>query len=292
MGDPVICAVAPQDSALGKMRALTKTCLSDSRTKRRVNRNSTARYGVRLALALCFSCSALSLCIAKEVEEPAPFNYNPLLDTPPSTPASERKVEWTKSASGFRVGSFVGLSFGSAASYLSPRISSLDVGTFPLFGLSLGMRLGAGEIEGVLRRFELSLSGALGFGRTYERGDYDDALDIHLRPALTLHLLETLTWDLSTQLGAQVIAFDSESGEVSQIAFGSYIGPRITWKMSEIAHVYLEFGWAYLYDFLAYSFREPTEDELLDNPAIIEIKEKGEWFNHYQISGGLQLLGF
>ena len=249
-----------------------------------------------MRLALLWITLSATICIsqssAKEVEESAPFNYNPLLDTAPTAPKSERIVEWTKSASGFRIGSFVGLSFGSAASYLSPRISSLDVGTFPMCGLSLGVRLGAGEVEGMLRRFELSLSGALGFGRTYERGDYDDALDIHLRPALTIHLLESLNWDLSTITGLNLVAFDSEDGEVSQLAMGSYIAPRITWKMNELAHIYLEFSWSHLYDFLAYSFREPTEEELLDNPAILEIKEKGEWFNQYQVLGGLQLLGF
>lgn len=276
------------------MRAVILLSLSESWLKLSTRRLSLVN--------LCCAITVLSVSLdtkfsstegfAKEIEEPAPFNFNPLLDASPTPPKAERIVEWTEGASGFRVGSFVGLTFGSAASYLSPRISSLDLGTFPLFGLSLGARLGMGEVEGILRRFELSFSSALGFGRTFERGDYDNALDIHLRPTIGIHLLESLNWGFSTSVGLNVIIFDSEDGEVSQVTSGSYLSPRLTWKMSDIAHVYLEFSWSYLYDFLAYSFREPTEEELIDNPAILEIKEKGAWFNHYQVCGGLQLLGF
>ncbi|MAD60880.1 MAG: hypothetical protein CMH49_05120 [Myxococcales bacterium] len=229
---------------------------------------------------------------AKKSEESPPFDFNPLLDQRPITPKRERSVEWTQGASGFRVSSYLGLSFGSAASYLSPRISSLDVGTFPLFGVSLAYRLGSGSTDHWAKRIELSLNGSLGFGRTFELGTYDDALDIHLRPMLTLHLLEGQSFGLATVAGLNAIMFDVEEGEVSQLALGSYLGARTRWIISDQAELYLEFAWSHLYDYLAYEFREPTEAEIEDNPSIVEIKEKGQWFNHYQILLGLQLLGF
>ena len=226
------------------------------------------------------------------VSQTGPFKYNPVLDAPPIIPKKERSVEWTKAASGFRVGSFAGVSFGSAASYLSPRISSLDVGTFPLFGLSLSLRFGANSKSSIAKMFELSFNTALGFGRTYEKGDYDNALDVHIRPMLTAHLLEGQRWGLASSLGLNAIIFDTENGEVSQFATGLYLAPRITWKLSDLAQLYLEFAWSPIYDHLAYEFREPTEEELEENPQIIEIKEKGAWFNQYQVLGGLRLLGF
>lgn len=224
--------------------------------------------------------------------ESAPFDFNPILDMAPFNPQKERMVEWTQGASGFRVGSFVGVYFGSAASYLSPRISSLDVGTFPLFGLTLSLRFGSGSTNKVLQMFELSFNTALGFGQTFEKGDYDDALDIHIRPMLTAHLLESQTWGLAGSLGLNAIIFDTEEGEVSQFATGVYLAPRVTWKLSDFAQIYIEFAWSPIYDHLAYDFREPTEEELEENPQIIEIKEKGKWFNQYQVLGGLRLLGF
>ena len=243
-----------------------------------------------VSLSLCVSLLFSGAVSAETV--PPPFDYNPILDARPKVPRRERVVEWTRGASGFRVGTYLGVSFGSAASYLSPRISSLDLGTFPLFGLSLGVRLGADQTQGLLRRFELGLNGALGFGRTFEQGDYDNALDIHLRPSLTCHFAEGQRWATSASVSLNTIIFDSEDGEVSQIAVGPSFAPRLTWKMSDLSQLYVEFHWSPLYDFLAYSFRDPTEDELDENPEIIEIKEKGKWFNHYQAIIGLRLLGF
>ena len=229
---------------------------------------------------------------SKKTDEQPPFDFNPLLDQRPITPQRERLVEWTQAPSGFRVSSYLGLSFGSAASYLSPRISSLDVGTFPLFGLALAYRLGSGLNDHWVKRFELSLNTSLGFGRTYEQGAYDDAFDIHFRPMLALHLLEGQTWGFAAVSGINAIMFDIEEDEVSQVALGSYLGTRTRLIISDQAELYLEFGWSHLYDYLAYEYREPTEAELDENPLIVEIKEKGKWFNHYQVLLGLQLLGF
>ena len=225
-------------------------------------------------------------------EEAPPFDDDPILDVAPQPPSRERVVQWTQGASGFRIGSFGGISTGSAASYLSPRISSLDRGTFPLFGLSLGYRLGSDQNTGILRRFELDLSTALGFGRTFEKGDYDDALDLHIRPGLSFYILEGQRWAMSANLTLNTIIFDLEGGEVSQIAIGPATGGRITWKLSDLSQLYLQLSWSPVYDILAYSFRDPTEEELEDNPEIKEIKVKGEWFNHYQLVIGMRLLGF
>ncbi len=245
----------------------------------------------KVILSFLLLMSASPTWAQTSIEAP-PFDFNPLIDQRPITPKRERTVEWTQGASGFRVASFLGLSFGSAASYLSPRISSLDVGTFPLFGLSLGSRLGSGLDDHWVKRLELSLSTSLGFGRTFELGDYDDAIDIHLRPMLALHVLEGQSWGLVALGGLNGIMFDVEEGEVSQVTLGSYLGTRVRWVMSDLAELYIEFGWSHLYDYLAYEYREPTEAELEDNPLIVEIKEKGKWFNHYQVLLGLQLLGF
>ena len=144
----------------------------------------------RLMLISICHMMACTFCLAKEIEEPPPFEFNPILDEKPRPAQRSRRVDWIQGASGLRVSSFAGFSFGSAASYLYPRISSLDVGTFPLFGISFSHRLGAGQTDGLVKRFELGLSSAIGFGRTFEQGDYDDAIDIHLRTYMTMHLLE------------------------------------------------------------------------------------------------------
>ena len=254
--------------------------------------SSTRRNLSAWILFLFVLLSASQVRGEEQDREDAPFDFNAVLDSPPGIPSKERVVEWTQGAGGFRVGMFGGLSFGSAASYLSPRISSLDRGMFPFVGLSFSYRLGAGRTQGLLRRFELDLSSALGFGRTFEKGDYDDALDIHIRPGVTFHAFEGQQWATSLMMQFNAIVFDSEGGEVSQLAVGPAIGPRLTWKMSDLSQIYLSFSWSTVYDFMAFSFRDPTEEELEDDPTIKEIKVKGDWFNHYQVSLGFRLLGF
>jgi hypothetical protein len=231
-----------------------------------------------------------------------PFKYDPIIDDPPIIPQRSQTVEWVQTDSGVRVGAFLGAYFGSASSFLTKELSSLDTGTHPQFGLTLGYRF-SGETSastrgerwlagGIARRFELSLQCSAGFGRTYERRDYDDAVDVLLRPQLTFHLLDGQLIGLGVIAGLQAAIFDIERGEVSQAALGPMFGGRLTWKVSRNNHVFIEGGWSHLYDFLAYSFRPPTEDELIENPQITRFKVTGDWFNLYQVTVGYQLLGF
>ena len=286
---------APSDERSRSLRAPSGCLMSPNRGAR-----LRAQFGVILSAVFVLTLGvtlgagprSVNAQVANGLRVASPFEYSPLLDVAPETPRRERTIEWTEGASGFRVGSYLGVSFGSAASYLSPRISSLDLGTFPLCGLYLGYRLGSTHAEGWVKRFELGINSALGFGRTFELNNYDDALDVHIRPMVTYHFAEGESWVTSLGVGLNIIVFDLEDEEVSQIGIGPAFAPRLTWKMGDLSQVFFEFQWSPLYDFLAYSFREPTEDELMDNPEILEIKENGKWFNHYLGIVGLRLLGF
>ena len=258
-----------------------------------------SRLWLRVGLLLLISAPLLAPLRPISAD---PFNYDPIIDDPPVIPQRSQTVEWVQTESGVRVGLFLGTYFGSASSFLTKELSSLDTGTHPQFGLTFGYRF-SGEASqnrrgrrwlagGIARRFELSLQCSAGFGRTYERRDYDDAFDFLLRPQLTFHLLDGQLIGLGVIAGLQAAIFDIERGEVSQAALGPILGGRMTWKVSRNNHVFIEGGWSHLYDFLAYSFRPPTDDELMENPQITKFKVTGDWFNLYQITVGYQLLGF
>ena len=226
------------------------------------------------------------------------FQYKPLIDDQPITTKTSKQVRWDTDRSGFTVGSFGGLYLGSASSFLSPDISSLDRGTHPMFGLSIGYRVqGSNPYQAyqslsLARRFEFTLKWALGLGQTYERSNYDNAFDHMMSPLLTFHLFESKNWGVATDVGSLFMIYDLEEGEVSQITLGSHLALKFIAKLSHQHHLYITPSWNYLYDFSAYSFRDPTEKELEKNPKVLKFKVNGAWFHLYQVIIGYQLLNF
>jgi hypothetical protein len=231
-----------------------------------------------------------------------PFQYNDLIDDKPVPINKELQITWTEQSNGFTIGSFSGMYLGSASSFLSPEISSLDRGAHVQFGLSIGYRLQGSQKTvyrrqesvnlSLAKRFEFTLKWALGLGQTYERSNYDHAFDHLLSPLITFHLWESQGWGVASDLGMLLALYDLEDGEVSQIALGSHLGLKLIWKLSEQHHLYISPVWNHIYDLSAYSFREPTEKEREENPQILKFKVKGKWFNLYQVIVGYQLLGF
>lgn len=214
----------------------------------------------------------------------SPFDYDPLIDDFPTTPKRERQVIKLHSGLGFQIGPFVGMYFGAAGSYLTPNLSSLDYGAFPQYGLHVGYQLSP--------RWTLGIDGSFGTGRTYEDRNYDDAFDVLFRPSLSFAPLNGRSWKWNIELGGQLAVYDLEEGQVSQIAVGPYTGSQILYKLSPLSHLYLGFGWSYLYDFFAYRFRPPTEEELMDNPNVVKFKVNGAWFHLNQWTLGYRISGF
>jgi hypothetical protein len=231
-----------------------------------------------------------------------PFQYNELIDDNPIPINEEFQVTWTEQSNGFAIGSFSGMYLGSASSFLSPEISSLDRGAHVQFGLSIGYRVQGNQRTvyrrqksvnlSLAKRFEFTLKWALGLGQTYERSQYDNAFDHLLSPLITFHLWESQSWGVASDLGMLLALYDLEDSEVSQITMGSHLGLKFIWKLSEHHHLYISPLWNHIYDLSAYFFREPTEKEREENPKILKFKVKGKWFNLYQVIVGYQLLGF
>ena len=82
-----------------------------------------------------------------------PFKYNELIDDKPVPINKDLQITWTDQSNGFTIGSFSGMYLGSASSFLSPEISSLDRGAHIQFGLSIGYRV-QGSQRTVYRRQE------------------------------------------------------------------------------------------------------------------------------------------
>jgi hypothetical protein len=233
-------------------------------------------------MALSILC--LSAWISLGFAQSPLFQYDPLIDDPPLIYTRSRAVQQLGLPSGFQIGPFLGVYFGAAASYLTSELSSLDAGAFPQYGLHVGYQISP--------RWVLGWDASFGTGRTFEEGSYDTAFDLLFRPSLSIAPLMGKSWKWTIDLGGQGVIYDLERQEVSQIAVGSYVGTQLIYNLDGSSQIYLGFGWSYLYDLFAFSFRDPTEEEQIENPNIARFKVKGAWFNLNQVMIGYRLFGF
>jgi len=214
-----------------------------------------------------------------------PEGFDPILDAPPSLPEPGLRVEAISSArSGFIVEADAGAYFGVSSSYKASDLSTLYGGTRPRFGFALGGRL---ELP-----VEVSLGVALGFGETYERRNFDNALDVFSELKLSYVPLDLKGWSLGASLGLLLATYDVEDGSVSQIAFGPELSLRLAREVVNSNQLYLDFSWAPIYNTTAYHLRDPTEEELEENPDAFKFKVKGEWGHLFMLSLGVRLSGF
>ena len=219
-----------------------------------------------------------------EGSESGSFSYNEILDDSPIFPKKQLSFTVRTERTGLKVGAYTGLYSGAAASYLSPDFAALDQGTFPNFGMYIGGHFWL--------PVELGLSVGLGLGRTFERGNYDDAYDILIRPQLIYHAIDWPSWTLTGISGIQINLYDNEFDEVSQLGMGPYLGAGAIWKLSPQNELLFEGGTSYLWNPLAYSFRSATQQELEDNPDVDRYKTLGEWFQLFQVNIYWRILGF
>ena len=233
---------------------------------------------------LSLSLSHATLDISSGWSQSTLFDYDALIDDPPITQKRGRFIQQVGTPSGFQIGPFIGMYFGAAASYLTSELSSLDAGAFPQYGLHIGYQISP--------RWTIGLDSSFGTGRTFEEGAYDTAFDLLFRPSLSISPLIGKSWKWTIDLGGQIVVYDLERQEVSQVGVGPYTGTQLIYNLDKSSQIYLGFGWSYLYDLFAFSFRPPTEEELMDNPNLVRFKVKGAWFNLNQVMLGYRLFGF
>lgn len=213
--------------------------------------------------------------------------YDPILDEPPAAPATglTRSGELRREG-GLVVSTDAGLYFGSASSFLSSEEATLYGGAHPRFGVQLGWRL-ATQLP-----LELSFGGALGFGETFERDTFDDALDIFLSARALYTPLRGVSWSLGFELGGQASVFDFERGTMSQYGLGPLIGALLAYRLSDTSQLTLALTWNLLYNPQAFYLRDPTDEELAENPEAYKFKVVGEWENLFQLTVGYRLFNF
>ena len=136
------------------------------------------------------------------------------------------------------------------------------------------------------------MSVGLGLGRTFERGSYDDAYDLLIRPQLMYHAIDWPSWTLTAMSGVQINLYDNEFDALSQLGIGPYLGTGVIWKLSPQNELLFEAGTSYLWGPLAYSFRAATLQELENNPDVDRYKTLGEWFQLFQVNIYWRILGF
>jgi len=253
--------------------------LSLSRTSRPAG-SERSRWGhVGLLAFLGASLLASSARVTAE-----PQGYDPILDAPPTLLQPRLTVREEQRVTGLVVAADAGAYFGASSSYKASDLSTLYGGTRARFGLSLGRRLAI--------PVELTFGVALGFSETYENRGFDNALDIFTKAEVTYFPLHHLGWGLGVSGGAVLATYDVESETVSQVAYGPQLALKVTRDLSAYGQLYLDFSWSPIYNATAFYLRDPTPEELEENPEAFKFKVKGEWGHVFMLSLGVRLFGF
>ena len=133
---------------------------------------------------------------------------------------------------------------------------------------------------------------ALGFSETYENRGFDNALDIFSKAEVTYLPLKYLGWGLGASGGLLLATYDVENDTISQIAYGPQLALKLTHDLSRYNQLYLDFSWAPIYNTTAFYLRDPTPEELEENPDAYKFKVKGDWMHIFMLYLGVRLFGF
>ena len=132
---------------------------------------------------------------------------------------------------------------------------------------------------------------ALAFGQTWSPSEEDwlATTDLLVQGKLLFHGLE---WDgggLYAGAGAHLALFDVGLEGLNQAGAGPLFVLGAQRRLGQNLLMYLELAYVPLFDFLAYRFEDPTEEELLDDPQAPRIKVTGGWFHVALLQVGFRL---
>ncbi len=215
--------------------------------------------------------------------QPNYFNFNPILDMPPTDMMRRRSYDPKLMRQGLQVGAYLGAYFGEVKSYLDQRDSTLLQGRRPLFGMYLGYRFGD---------FELGFDLALGLGTTYKSTIEQQTIDFHFKPSLQYILIEKDKNIANVGLGIQNSIFSYKNGSISQYGIGPAINLGYGRLWDERSRFFVDFSFAYIFDPFASYYRQPTASELKKNPDLEEFKVSGGWYFNFFVYLGYRFRGF
>ncbi len=226
------------------------------------------------------------LCLAAPgwAQATEPDGFDPLLDLPPRSAQPGRPVDTPDPrAPGFFVGGFGGVYLGDTLSYLTDQLSELRPDVNGLFGVGFGWRTPS--------LIEVGVDAALGFGTTWSPAAQaeDTALDILAQLRVLAHWYETPTWGVYSGLAGDAIFYDLEPAGLNQASVGPTAVLGVQWRTGPHSLFFLEAAYGRQFDFLAYRFEDPTEEELIEDPDLTRKRITGGWFNLGRISVGYRL---
>jgi hypothetical protein len=234
---------------------------------------------ILLRLCLAFFLSFPHLLYADEKA----FRFNPILDTPRLEPQKQYRMDARLLKQGLQVGTDTGLYFGEVKGYLDVRESTLLQGRRPKFGLNLGYRFGD---------LELGIKGAIGLGVNYRNTIEYQGIDLFFSPYGQYYLFENQKHGVELGLGLQNIIFGYHQEKINQYGIGPAFSTAYAWHWDQRSRFFVELGFAYLFDFLAYFYRPATAEEKQARPDVAEFKVSGGWYYVFTLNIGYRLRGF
>ncbi|MCA9560938.1 MAG: hypothetical protein H6704_30420 [Myxococcales bacterium] len=214
-----------------------------------------------------------------------PEAFDPLLDVPPQDrDPAERLSPPDPRNPGFRVSGHVGLYGGRVRSFLTSELSELQA-TAPRGEVGFGFGYRTRSL------IEIGLDLGLGLGQTWDN-DNDltvYAFDLLIEPRVLAHALEGEDWGLYGGVGGLAILFDLEPAGLNQAGMGPNLIAGVKRRLDAHSVLYLEGGYCYFYDALAYTYEDPSEAELAKNPTAQPERVDGDWYSIFRATLGYRL---
>ena len=228
---------------------------------------------------------SLILTLASPVLAADPDDYDPILDGGPPGSLEQRLPKRDDRDPGFQLSGHVGIYLGKTSSTLTSRRSELRPELSGLFGVGIGYRTPS--------PIELGVDIALGFGETWDQdlNEWTFAFDLLVEPRLLVHVYETGSFGVYFGAATDIIMFDVEPAGMNQFGLGPTLVSGLAFR-SPGSLLFIELSGTAFYDFFAFKYIQPTEEELEEDPFATEEKEYGEWFGIFRITLGYRVNGF
>lgn len=234
---------------------------------------------------LVMLAATLALLLGGGLARANPEAFDPLLDVPPrDRDPNERIAETDARNPGFRVSGHAGLYGGDVRSFLRSDLSELQP-TAPRGEVGFGFGYRTRSL------IEIGLDLGLGLGQTWDNdnGLTVFAFDMLVEPRILAHALEGEDWGLYGGVGALAILFDLEPAGLNQAGIGPDLIAGVKRRLDAHSVLYLEGGYCFFYDPLAYTFEDPTRAELERNPTAQPERIDGDWFQIFRVVFGYRL---